>query len=161
MHVRAQVLKDLRPDGFKYSVTGQDTVAKRCKANGANGKQTITVVNNTCMQAPGPLNFAALYAFGWKHEECHLSIMRIKFPQVSNARTTLEKVVRSDSIAFLLDAVGGTGGFFEANRDLAQASQIIDTPNPDTYTFWSRDPADTMWVHRPYRPNAIIAPGCI
>jgi hypothetical protein len=67
MHVRAQVLRDIRPDGFTYPVGGSDTVGTRCSAVGVSGNQTITVVNNTCMNDPSSFNFAALYAFAWRH----------------------------------------------------------------------------------------------
>ena len=31
MHVRSQVLKDIRADGFSYSVNGNDTVGKNAR----------------------------------------------------------------------------------------------------------------------------------
>jgi hypothetical protein len=110
MHIRAQVLQDIRPDGFTYSAGGKDTMGTRCKAAGVHGNQTVTVVNNTCMTDPSPLNFAALYAFAWRHEQCHLLQKRNVFPTIADPRTRLETLVRSDTTAFHDAARFGTGG---------------------------------------------------
>lgn len=139
MHIRAQVLKDIRPDGFTYSITGKDTVATRCKAAGVSGKATVTVVNNTCMTDPSSFNFAALYAFAWRHEGCHLMQMRNAFPTIPDPRTRLETIVRSDTNVFHTAAVYDPGGYNDANAALTGAN-TIDVPGPPPpYTFWSRN----------------------
>jgi hypothetical protein len=115
MRIRAQVLRDLRPapDGFKYSVSGQDTVAKRA---GQNGPQTVTVVNNTCMTDSYQYNFAAMYAFIWQHERCHLMQYRNVFGTIPDPRTKLETIVRSDTAAFHDEAFFEPGGYQEAGQ---------------------------------------------
>jgi hypothetical protein len=54
----------------------------------------------------------------------------------------------------------GANGYGNANAALAQASLVIDTPNANSWTFWSRNSANTAWFLRTYTPNAILAPGC-
>lgn len=160
MHVRAQVLKDIRPDGSKYSVSSKDTVGARCKAAGVKGNQTVTVVNNTCMTDPSPVNFAALYDFAWRHERCHLALALNAFPNVADPRTFLEGIVRSDTTAFHSEAVYGTHGFAVANEAIGAATRIIDAPGSQSYWFWSRNATNSAWSLRIYSPNAMLAPGC-
>jgi hypothetical protein len=160
MHVRAQVLKDIRPDGYSYSVSGKDTVGTRCKAAGQNGNKTVTVVNNVCMTDPSAFNFATLYAFSWRHEQCHLLLMRNKFPTIADPRTKLETIVRKDTAAFHSEAWIGMDGFLDAGFALQQAKGTIDTTNSQTYTLWSRDTTNTKWHNRNYQPQGILATGC-
>lgn len=159
MHIRAQVLKDIRPDDFTYSVSGKDTVATRCKAARVNGNQTVTVVNNTCMTDPSAFNFAALYAFAWRHEQCHLTQALAVFPTIPDPRTALEAIVRPDTVSLNFEAINGPNGYYSANAAITQAN-TIDTPNPNVYRLWSRNSSNSAWFLRSYQPNAILAPGC-
>jgi len=156
MHVRAQVLKDIRPDGFTYPVGGSDTVGTSCNAASVSGSQTITVVNNTCMNDPSSFNFAALYAFAWRHERCHLLQDLNVFPTIPDPRTALEELVRSDTTSLSLAV---TSKFFVANEAILDAN-TIDVPNPQSYTLWSRNASNTAWFLRTYPPNGILAQGC-
>ena len=152
MHVRLQMHWDLRPDATnKFPVTGKDTVATRCKAAGVSGQANVTVVNNTCMNDPGPFNFAGMYTFLVRHEQCHLKQFMDVFPTIADPRTRLETIVRADTSAFhqaaapLYDA---------ANRTILDANNI-DVASGQTYTFWSRNPMNTTtaanvtWILRP------------
>jgi hypothetical protein len=160
MHIRAQVHKDIRPDGFSYSVSGKDTVAKRCKSAGLSGNRTVTEVNITCMTDPNPLNFAALYAFAWRHEECHLLQARNVFPTIADVRLAIEPIVRPDTTAIHFAAMNVNGGFNDANDAVHAANTIDGVPNPQSFTFWSRNSANSSWFLRTYSPMAILAPGC-
>jgi hypothetical protein len=131
----------------------------RCKAVGVSGNRTVTVVNNTCMTDPSLLNFAALYAFAWRHERCHMYQQRNVFPTIPDPRIRLETIVRSDTNVFHTAAVYDLGGYNDANTGIVGAN-TIDTPNPQTYTLWSRNASNTGWFYRSYQPNAILAPGC-
>jgi hypothetical protein len=159
MHVRGQVLKDIRPDGFTYSVTGADSVAKGCKAAGVKSHATVAVVNNTCMTDQSAFNFAALYAFAWRHEACHMTQALNVFPTIPDPRTKLETVVRPDTASLNDEAIFGTDGYFSANAVIT-AANTIDVPNPQSYTLWSRNAGNSAWFLRIYQPNGILAPGC-
>jgi hypothetical protein len=160
--VHESALRDLRPepDGFKYSVSGQDTVAKRCKAAGQNGQQTVTVVNNTCMTDPYQYNFAAMYAFIWRHERCHLMQFRNVFPTIPDPRTKLETIVKSDTAAFHDAAFFEPGGYQGANVAILGAN-TIDPPNSSPeYKFWSRNAGNNAWFLRSGTVDGILAAGC-
>jgi hypothetical protein len=159
MHLRAQIMKDYRPDGYGYPVNGKDSVAKRCKAAGIAGNRTITVVNNTCMADPSQFNFAAMYAFAWRHERCHLMQSLKVFPSIPDPRTRLETIVRRDTAVFHDVAVYGSGGYVAANDSISHANNI-DTPNPQLYTRWSRDPTNSSWQFLTVQLQGILAPGC-
>jgi hypothetical protein len=166
MHIRAQILSDLRPNATnKYPVNGKDTVNTRCKAARVNSSAIVTVVNNTCMTDPSPLNFAAMYTFVVKHEQCHMTQFMNAFPSIPDPRTHLETIVRGDTTAFHDAATNGAGSYDAANIAILQ-SNTIDQPNPQTYKFWSRNPenmtnpANVAWILRPYSPNAILLAGC-
>ena len=159
MHIRAQVLKDIRPDGYAYSVGGRDTVATRCKAVRVHGRETIAVVNNTCMTDANPLNFAALYQFAWRHERCHLLQMNTAFPTLPDPRAVLESIVGSDTGQLHVRATYGADGYNDANAGLTGAN-TIDQPSTDVYRFWSRDTANHDWILRLYQPNGLLAAGC-
>lgn len=159
MHIRSQILKDIRPDGLTYSVTGSDTVAARCKSAGVKSSATVTVVNNTCMKDTSTFNFAGLYSFSWKHEHCHETQFLNAFPTITDPRTKLETVVRPDTVSLNQEAVAGQDGFTMAAQVLQDAN-TIDTPNPQSYTFWSRNTANSAWILRTYQPAGILAPEC-
>jgi hypothetical protein len=159
MHLRAQVLKDIRPDGSTYSVTGKDSVGVRCKAAGLGGNRTVTTVNNVCMADPSSFNFAAFYNFVWRHEQCHLTQALNVFPTIADPRTAVEAIVRQDTITLNSDALYGANGYFDANSAVNSAN-TIDVPNPNIYSFWSRNQSNTAWGYRAVQLNGILAPGC-
>jgi hypothetical protein len=159
-HPRAQVLKDLRPDGSKYQINGSGPVAQGCKAANIKGQATVTEVNISCMGNPSPFGFSDLYAFAWRHEQCHESLVIQTFQSIPDARTAAETVVRSDSINERLEVIFHPNSFYTANDTLFKATASIDTINPQHYTFWSRNTANSAWISRDYQPKGILAPGC-
>lgn len=50
----------------------------------------------------------------------------------------------------------GGGNLVDANTNIMASSGGIDTPNNDQFSFWSRDPANSLWFRRNYLPNAIL-----
>jgi hypothetical protein len=143
-----------------YPVTGNDTVAKRCKAASVKSSATVWVVNNTCMQDPSPDNFAALYSFTWTHERCHLTQQTNVFPTIPDPRVRLETLVRSDSGVLNGDAVYGPNGFNDANAAIA-AANTIDKPTPQhTYFVWGRYSSNTAWNRAQVGVKGILAPEC-
>jgi len=141
------------------------TVGTRCKAAGVNGSATVTDVNNKCMKDASPLNFAALYDFLVKHEQCHMTQFMNFFPNIPDPRTRLETIVRADTSSFHRAATLEPGGYDWANAAIL-LSNTIDTTNPQTYTLWSRNPenlttpANIAWILRPYQPEGILPQGC-
>lgn len=67
--------------------------------------------------------------------------------------------------AFHQAAVAEPGGYEMVNTTILRAN-TIDQTNPDTYTFWSRNPenlttaANVAWILRPWIPQGILAPEC-
>lgn len=111
------------------------------------------------MNDPSSFSFAALYAFAWRHERCHLTQDLNDFPTIPDPRTALEKLVRPDTTSLNQAAIFGADGFLFANDSIVNAN-TIDVPNPQSYTLWSRDASNTAWFLRTYHPNAILAQGC-
>jgi hypothetical protein len=89
--------------------------------------------------------------------------MRNAFAAAPDPRTKLETIVRPDTGGFggLHDeALYGAGGYNDANVAISAASKVIDAPNPQSYTFWSRNTANAAWFLRPFTTNAILSAGC-
>jgi hypothetical protein len=120
---------------------------------------TVWDVNTACVPGPGPNNFTALFDFTWSHERCHLTQDMNVFPSISDPRTKLETLVRSDSTTLNSDAVYGANGFNDANTAIVHAN-TIDTSNPDIYRVWGRYPSNTAWNHAQIHPGGILAPEC-
>jgi len=120
-HPRAQLLKDIRPDGSKYSLSGSDSVGNSCKRAKVNGQANVTTVTITCVGNPRPLGFSDLYAFAWRHEQCHEFLAIQAFQSIPDARTVAETVVRPDSASERLEVNYHPNSFYMANDTIYKA----------------------------------------
>lgn len=160
LRLRAQVLKDLRPDGALYTVSEGDTVSSACEAAGILSAATVASVNTNCMHYVGPFKFDSLYQFTWAHERCHLSLALQEFNNLPDGRARMEPLVRQDTAALNKAVVLDPNGLLDINQAVADSSGTIDQRNPNSFSFWSRDSTNSAWFPRTFLPNGILAPGC-
>jgi hypothetical protein len=160
MRLRAQVLKDLRPDGDPYPITEGDTVTVACHAANVLSDTNVTTVNRTCMQYVGAFKFDSLYAFTWAHERCHMVLAVQEFNSLPDGRTRMESLVRQDTTRLKLDINFGANSLDAINTAVADSTDKIDTKGPSPFTFWSRNATNSAWFLRTYPPNGILPPGC-
>jgi len=107
-----------------------------------------------------PFNFAALYAFAWRHERCHLVQAMKAFPNIPDPRTKLEAIVRRDTLLFHAAAGFDPAGFNDADLAILNANTIDTTANSQPYTFWSRDSTNAAWFRRTFEPAGHLLPEC-
>lgn len=160
LRMRAQVLKDMRPDGALYTVADGDTVTQACQAAGVSGSATVTTVNTTCMHAVGAFKFDSLYSFDWQHEGCHMILGAQAFDSVPDARARMESLVRQDTTSLFNGVILGDSGLVNISDAIRVATDVIEKQNPSIFSFWNRDPTNTSWLLRQIRPLGILAPGC-
>jgi hypothetical protein len=112
------------------------------------------------MGNPGPFGFSDLYAFVWRHEQCHELLVIQTFQSIPDARATAETIVRPDSLSERSEVIFHPNSFHTANDTLFKITATIDAINSQIYQFWSRNTANSAWILRNYQPRGILAAGC-
>lgn len=142
--MHAQVLKDLRVDGYTYAFTASSdsSTYSACTNAGVSSPATVTTVNNTCYANSDYQDF---FNATWRHERCHMTVATTTFDTIPDARILAEHVVAADSIGAITWVQIQQNGLSDANEKITNASKALDFLAPTHYNLRYYSPQDSSW----------------
>jgi hypothetical protein len=157
--MHAQVLKDVRPDGFSYSFTASSDSATTaaCAAASVVSPTTATTTNLVCRNNSG---YSLFYNDTWRHERCHMTVAIAKFESLPDAKALGERVVASDSLGAWTTVLIQANGLQDAGFAISSASKQLDSLPGSTYDVWSYTPASMAWQLQSLPVANGIVTGC-
>jgi hypothetical protein len=159
LHSTAQILKDLRANGTKYTVSAGDPVAPDCRSIGllgpppASAKLSVAEVNIDCKAYLGAFKFDSLLTFLRGHEMCHMQRRSYQFQLVPDIRLDAESMIRHDSLNL---SIAVRLRVDSANDAIKEFSKQIDQPSTDIFTYWSYRYLTGTWSIAEFPPKAIL-----
>jgi hypothetical protein len=141
LEFHAQVLKDYRPDGNKYTFASDSVTKVACQtALGTATSGSVSQVNVSCNQNP---DFTSFYNKLWRHEGCHARLAFIKFEDVPDPFGPTEPLVARDSGGLVNTAFYVPNGLFDTSGQVLEFSDAIDVMGDTKYTIWLFNPNAT------------------
>jgi len=141
LEFHAQVLKDYRPDGNKYTFASDSVTKVACQtALGTATSGSVSQVNLSCNHNP---DFTSFYNKLWRHEGCHARLAFIKFEDVPDPFGPTEPLVARDSGGLVNAAFYVPNGLFDTSGQVLEFSDAIDVMGDTKYTIWLFNPNAT------------------
>lgn len=157
--MHAQVLHDVRPDGYQYAFTSSSDpgMTTSCGTAGTASPSRMYDANVTCKSNA---SFSDFYNRTWQHENCHMTVAIAKFDSIPDAKTLGERVVGTDSISAVVGVQGEPWGLMMASDSVRVATKALDTLPSTSYSLWFCQPSSSSWSLTTVNAFNGLVPGC-